>query len=198
MGPIPDNETWSVPEFVQAPMETDLLGEDNFRHLAEALPQIVWTSDPDGVVDYINPQWGDFTGLDEGDPDYLHWAKRIHAEDLVNVEVGWAEALKSGDVYEAEFRIASVNGTYFWFTARAIPVRNAEGGIIKWYGVTTDIDQQKRDQFQLAQDARRKDEFIAMLGHELRNPLAAIALSCEILASEKDRSPEGERAFGLM
>ncbi|MDP0490645.1 MAG: ATP-binding protein [Verrucomicrobiota bacterium JB023] len=151
--------------------------ELHFRHFAETLPQIVWTAEPDGVLDYIGPQMGKYTGVSEDDPDYLNWAPLIHPEDLDEVMSNWGNCVQKGTIYEQEVRIRSANGNYEWFTARAVPIHNEAKQVIKWYGTTTNVDSLKKS-------AAEKDRFIAMLGHELRNPLSAITNSYHALGND--------------
>jgi len=188
----------SIASFVSAPDDKHLVGEDNFRHLAEALPQIVWTSTPKGQIDYFSPQWGYFSGLSQDDPDYLNWMVRVHPDDMEETLATCREALRARRAYEQEFRLMSHDGTYYWFSSRGIPVKNKRGSTVKWYGTVTDIDQHKKDQHNLVQHTREKDRFIAMLGHELRNPLAAITSGYEVLKREHFESENTQSIVDLI
>ncbi len=163
-------------------------GADDFRHLAEALPQLIWTSEPDGTLDYISPHFGEFTGLDSDSPEYLNWSGIVHPDDLGKTLKVWSHSLKTGEVYDHELRLRAADGSYQWFSARAIPVRDGAGRIVKWYGATTNVDELKRK-------AREKDRFIAILGHELRNPLSAISNSYQNLVHEAIDGEQKARAF---
>ncbi len=181
-----------------ASADGDSVGIENFRHLAEALPQLVWTADADGEIDYIGPQFARFCGFPEDDPDRLQWLQHIHPEDQETTTRVWAEAVASGETYEHQLRLRGASGDYFWFSARAVPVRDRDGRIVKWYGLTTEIDRQKRAELSLRELSRQKDEFIALLSHELRNPLAAIVTGYESLTAENGDPGEKEEALGLM
>ncbi|MEP2776732.1 MAG: ATP-binding protein [Luteolibacter sp.] len=157
---------------------------DSFRHLAEALPQLVWTADSDGNLDYISPQMGEFAGTEPHDSDYLNWAKLIHPDDLEELDKVWTHSLETGETYVHEFRMRGKDGTYHWFSGRAIPVVEADGTIVKWYGATTNIDELKEAELTLRNAAAEKDRFIATLGHELRNPLSAISNSYHTLVHD--------------
>lgn len=189
----PPTPTYSVP--LEAGQHT---GSDNFRHLAEALPEIVWTSNPDGALDFMSSQWGHFSGLEESDPDYLNWSLRIHPDHVEGVYERWEHSLKTGEIYEHEFQVKSACGDYFWFWGRAIPVLGKNQEILKWYGVTMNIDQQKKMEFRLREIASQKDTFLAMLGHELRNPLAAITTGYELLSNEKTNDQQRSITFELL
>ncbi|MFY2560630.1 ATP-binding protein, partial [Corallococcus terminator] len=127
------------------------MAEQQHRALAEALPQIVWTAGPDGVPDYFNRRWYDYTGLravgpqDDGarvgppPPDVFH------ADDLPGGAARWRECLQSGAAFESECRIRrQADATFRWHLIQALPLRNAHGRIIQWLGTCTDIDDQKR------------------------------------------------------
>ncbi|MEJ6579332.1 MAG: ATP-binding protein [Akkermansiaceae bacterium] len=187
-----------TPAYAMTPDANQHTGSDNLRHLAEALPEIVWTSNPDGVLDFISSQWGHFSGLDESDPDYLNWALRIHPDHIDEVHKKWGHSLKTGEIYEHEFQVKSACGDYFWFWGRAIPVLDENREILKWYGVTVNVDQQKKMEFRLREIAVQKDTFLAMLGHELRNPLAAITTGYELLSNEKTNEQQRATAFELL
>ncbi len=163
------------------PYGSKTVGTDDFRHLAEALPLIVWTSDPNGVVDYFSPQLGDLTGISVEDADYLDWLRLVHPDDLDVVKEKWNHALLTGEEYGHELRIRSADGTYLWFFSRAVPVSSPDGKIAKWYGTTTNIDVMKKAELSLKRAAEEKDKFIAVLGHELRNPLSAVSNSYHTL-----------------
>ncbi|GHC65452.1 hybrid sensor histidine kinase/response regulator [Roseibacillus persicicus] len=172
-------------------IEASKIAEGHFRHLAESLPQIVWTAEPDGVLDYISPQMARYTGISEDHPEYLNWAPLIHPEDLDRVNENWQKSLETGRVHEQEFRIRSESGCYSWFIGRAVPFRGAEGKIVKWYGTTTNIDHLRRA-------AEEKDRFIAILGHELRNPLSAISNSFQALSSGALEEREVKKTFSVL
>lgn len=162
----------------------DSIGAENFRHLAEAIPQLVWTSDPHGKIDYISPQMSALTGLDIADPSFLNWEKVIHPDDLGGLEAVWSNSIATGQIYVHEFRIRLEDGTYQWFEGKAVPVTDKDGRILKWYGATHNIDKIKQAETELKQAAEEKDKFIATLGHELRNPLSAISNSYQTLSHQ--------------
>ncbi|MET0406464.1 MAG: PAS domain-containing protein, partial [Cystobacter sp.] len=117
---------------------------EQFRLLAEALPQIVWTSRADGVQDYLNRRWFQYTGLSEEDSQGEAWMRAFHPEDLPEHEKRWRHSLRTGEPFEAESRCRRLDGVWRWFLARAIPVQDAQGHVIRWFGTCTDIDDQKR------------------------------------------------------
>lgn len=156
-------------------------GEAKFRTMTDAMPQMVWSALPDGKQDYINQQWFHFTGADHELDKNKSWLDFIHVDDEPLVREVWYYSLASGNNFEGQFRLLHVSGNYRWTLGRALAVRNEQGKITRWMGTLTDIHEQKRAETALHESAQRKDEYLAMLAHELRNPLAPIRNSTELL-----------------
>ena len=115
--------------------------EERFRTLADAVPQFVWTTRPDGEVEYFNGRWYDYTGLSVEETLGHAWAAALHPDDRARTVEVWARATAEGSGYEIEYRFRSAAGQYRWFIGRARPVRNpATGEIARWFGTCTDID----------------------------------------------------------
>jgi PAS domain S-box-containing protein len=185
-----------IPTFDIAPVRPgEPVGKDNFRHFAEAIPTLAWTAEPDGTVDYLSPQFLQFVGADKDAADALDWSQYIHPDDLAYLSDVWNNAVRERNAYACEFRLQDDNGGYRWFSARGIPVFDSLGSMVKWYGVTIDIDAHKHAEIALHKAAEARDRFIAILSHELRNPLAAISTSSQVLKS--DRCNEIQRADAL-
>jgi PAS domain S-box-containing protein len=114
--------------------------ERRYRTLAEALPQLVWTSRPDGQRDYFSRQWLEYTGIPTEEQLGLAWIdKVIHPEDRERVQARWLAAMEGRGDYDLELRIRRADGRYRWFKARATPVRDDDGRIARWFGTSTDI-----------------------------------------------------------
>jgi len=133
--------------------------EKRFRALADAMPQMVWTAGPDGVLDYFNQRWLEYTEMAEHEPAQ-GFRPFIHPGDLPYTLEKWHHALETGQVFEDECRYRrGCDGSYRWHLARALPVRDINGAIVKWYGTTTDIDDQKRIEEALrGSEARLRDQ----------------------------------------
>lgn len=155
--------------------------EAKFRIMTDAMPQMVWSALPDGRQDYINQQWFHFTGADAQNDTGKEWLELLHPDDKQDVSEIWQHSIARGNNFEGQFRLQHRSGNYRWTLGRALPVRNEQGKITRWMGTLTDIHEQKRAETALYESARRKDEYLAMLAHELRNPLAPIRNSTELL-----------------
>ena len=167
--------------------------EERLRFMAESMPQKVFTARPSGEVDYFNPQWAEFTGLSFEQIREWGWTQFIHPDDVAdNVRV-WQRSIDSGVPFHFEHRFRRADGEYRWHLSRAEPFRNAEGSIVMWIGSNTDIHEQRqtanhlrRLAADLSEADRRKNEFLAMLAHELRNPLAPISNALQIMQRKSD------------
>jgi PAS domain S-box-containing protein len=165
--------------------------------LAEAIPQIVWSTDADGGMDYFNRRWVESTGMPLEKSIGWGWHEALHPADRPRVTERWREALQSGAPYEIEYRIRSASGDYRWHLVRGLPLHDNRGQIEKWFGTCTDIDDRKRSEEELrhAKDAaetasRAKDRFMATLSHELRTPLTPVLVSVSAMLQDPDTPAE--------
>ena len=125
------------------------ISEQSYRQLADAMPQIVWTANPDGWLDYYNQRWFDYTGMTLAETQGWGWKPVLHPDDLDRCVALWTHAVRTGEQYEVEYRFKNASdGSYRWHLGRASAVRDEQGRIVKWYGTCTDIDDQK-----MAEDA---------------------------------------------
>ena len=168
--------------------------EAKFRTITDAMPQMVWSTLPDGFHDYYNKQWYTFTGVPEGSTDGELWKTMFHPDDRSRANEIWQKSLISGKPYEISYRLRHSSGEYRWTLGRALPIKNSSGKIIRWMGTCTDIHAQKLAEEGLRDSNDRKDEFLAMLAHELRNPLAPISSSAHMLALIKSDDERIKRA----
>jgi PAS domain S-box-containing protein len=114
--------------------------ESEFHLLAEAMPQIVWITRPDGWNIYFNQQWVDYTGLTL-EESYGHgWNKPFHPDDQQRAWDAWQNATNYGAVYSLDCRLRRADGVYQWWLVRGVPVLDKNGTILKWFGTCTDIN----------------------------------------------------------
>jgi PAS domain S-box-containing protein len=117
---------------------------ERYRQLADAMPQIVWTSDSVGNATYYNQRWFEYTGMSEADVDATAWSRVTHPDDLPETMARREQTLADGTVFEVEYRFRAADGTYRWHLGRAVPIRDEAGEIDFWIGTATDIDDRKR------------------------------------------------------
>jgi PAS domain S-box-containing protein len=117
---------------------------ERYRQLADAMPQIVWTSNADGEATYFNRRWFEYTGTSEDTADAHSWTLVVHPNDLPGVIARREQTLAEGSVFEVEYRFRAADGTYRWHLGRAIPIHTDDGSIDFWIGTATDIDDRKR------------------------------------------------------
>jgi PAS domain S-box-containing protein len=166
--------------------------EERFRQMAENIDDVFWMLDPSSdQLLYVSPAyrrlWGDDASAPA--PGVGHWAGRIHPQDADAVEAAY-RMLATGEPYEIEYRIVRPDGETRWVAERAFPVRDARERIVRLAGIVNDISERKANDMVLREADRRKDEFLAMLAHELRNPLAPIRNAIEVLDPDRSPSPE--------
>jgi PAS domain S-box-containing protein len=125
-----------------------------FTTLAETMPQIVWTTRPDGWTTYFNQNWTIYTGIPTEEGLGYGWVKPIHPEDQQRVSAAWQEATSKVASYSLESRLRRADGEYRWWLIRGEPLRNEQGEVVKWFGTCTDIDSLKRAELQIIQTNR--------------------------------------------
>lgn len=152
-----------------------LTSREYFKFLADTIPVIVWTALPNGDFDYFNQRWYDYTGLTFEESKGSGWQSVIHPDDLPNTLREWNKSIKTGEPFKSEDRKRCVDdGTYRWHLAHALPFKDDRGNIIAWFGVCTDIEDQKRAM-------EKKDEFISMASHELKTPVTSLKAFTQIM-----------------
>jgi PAS domain S-box-containing protein len=129
--------------------------ETEARTLIDAIPQQIWSGPPDGTIDYCNERWRSETGLELKDVRDEGWLRIIHPDDRDRVLKAWRDSVANGTPYEQEERHRGADGTYRWFLSRGVPLRDAEGRILRWYGTNTDIEDRKRADEELRQSEDR-------------------------------------------
>nr|WP_057929907.1 PAS domain-containing hybrid sensor histidine kinase/response regulator [Burkholderia ambifaria] len=169
--------------------------ERHFRSFADAIPHIVWTAKPDSRVDYFNQRWCTYTGLTFELGQGVGWHTTVHPDDLQPTIDRWTSAIESGGEFEMEQRLRRASdGIYRWHLVRALPTRDANGNIVKWFGTCTDIEDQKQAQAAAERANRAKSDFLSSMSHELRSPLNAILGFAQLMASDSPSPTPSQRA----
>ena len=151
--------------------------EARFRAIADSMPQMVWSTLPDGFHDYYNARWYEFTGVPAGSTDGEGWNAIFHPEDQSRAWDAWRHSLETGDLYEIEYRLRRHDGVYRWTLGRATPIRNEAGEIVRWFGTCTDIDDLKR--------VERNTELLSQeLSHRIKNIFAVVSALIALSARE--------------
>jgi diguanylate cyclase (GGDEF)-like protein/PAS domain S-box-containing protein len=159
----------------------------HFRGLAEAIPEIVFTSTPEGMTDYCNKRWYEMTGLTEEQTLGRAWAQAIHPDDLPVCIKGWENALQTGATLQTEYRLRDAKGDYRWHLVRATSVRDSAGGVVKWFGTCTDIESQKYNQQILEDQIRDRTLELADANTRLQEEMWERDLARKELDQQNDR-----------
>ncbi|MBE7218335.1 MAG: PAS domain-containing protein [Caulobacteraceae bacterium] len=146
------------------------LGESQgmYRVLTDAMPQMVWSTLPDGFHDYYNRRWYEYTGVPQGSTDGEAWNGMFHPDDQERAWARWRRSLATGEPYEIEYRLRHRSGEYRWTLGRALPVRDAQGAVVRWIGTCTDIHEAKTA-------AEETDLLSHELSHRIKNIFSIIA-----------------------
>ena len=157
--------------------------ERELRLLTEVIPQQIWSALPDGSIEHCNQRVLTYLGRTMEEMRGFGFVEVLHPDDRDRILKEWQEAVSQGTVFDVEARHLGGDGQYRWFLARALPVRNAEGDIVKWYGTNTDIEDRKqaeqallKAQTELAHLSRAltMGELAASIAHEVNQPLSAV------------------------
>ncbi|RIV75755.1 sensor histidine kinase [Pelagerythrobacter aerophilus] len=155
-----------------------------FRTLGDWLPDIIWSSDGEGRFDYFSGRWEKVTGR-KPPRDIEGWQPFIHPDDWDATYAGWTDCSARGDTYEAEYRLSQTDGGWRWTMARALPVKNESGAVMRWFGTLTDIDEK-----------RRQADSSGAVAHEMVHRIKNIFALISGLVSVRTRGHEELRDFG--
>jgi PAS domain S-box-containing protein len=168
-----------------------------FRILADSMPQMVFTADRCGRLEYLNQRASEYLGVGSADVKRLPWTDVIHPDEAAHAQEEWVRSITAGLHFQYELRVRDVRTSkYHWHLARALPIRDEDGVITRWFGTGTDIHQQKLAEQKLNAALERaaaagaaKSEFVANMSHEIRTPMTSILGYAELL-EQKEQDPE--------
>ncbi len=177
------------------------------RALIDNLPSLAWTALPEGETDFFNRRWFEYTGTTFEEMAGSGWQLVHDPEMLPAVVERWKRAVATGDPFEMEFPLRGADGVFRWFLTRVRPLRDAQGSIVRWIGVNTDIDsrrraEQARDEAlretqtqreKAERAARAREDLLAIVSHDLRNPLGVVRLSATLIERLADETDVGRR-----
>lgn len=172
--------------------------ESRFRQLADSMPQMVWVTLPDGYHEYFNRQWHDYTGLNFEQTKADAWANVLHPDDMARTWDVWRNCLKTGDLYQIEYRMRRADGRFRWFLARATPARNEAGEIVRWYGTCTDIDDQKRQADVLERLVQERTNDLKRANNDLERSNLDLMQFASVASHDLKEPLRKVRAFGTM
>jgi PAS domain S-box-containing protein len=182
--------------------------ERKLTDVIETIPTFAWSALPDGSVDFVNRHWQEYTGLSPAKTSGAGWEAAVHPADLKGHLEKWRASLTSGEPFENELRYRrAMDGQYRRFLARAVPLRDARGNVLKWYGISTDIEDRKHAEEE--RETLREDlahinrvntmgELTASLSHEIKQPIGAAVTNADTCVRLLDRDepdvPEAREA----
>lgn len=172
--------------------------EARFRNLADNAPVMVWVTDADGVCTYLSRSWYEFTGQRPETGLGKGWLEAVHPDDQARTWEAFTDASGQGVPFRLEYRIRRADGAWRWAIDAAGPHRADDGRFLGYIGSVIDITDRKEAEEALLEADRRKNEFLATLAHELRNPLAPIRHGLELMSRAADDPPAVERARAMM
>jgi PAS domain S-box-containing protein len=156
---------------IMPPMASSGPGSErlNAQLLVDSIPALIHTAMPDGYLDYFNKPWLEYLGVTLDKVAGWNWTAFIHPEDVEGILAKWRGCLATGEIFEYETRVRSANGEYRWMFHRKVPLRDATGNIVKWYGSSLDIDERKTAEEQLRRNAEelQRSEFYLAEGQRL-------------------------------
>ena len=155
--------------------------EEQFRTLADSIPQLAWMARADGHIYWYNQRWYDYTGTTAEQMEGWGWQTLHDPDTLPRVLERWMASVASGEPFDMVFPLRGRDGYFRPFLTRVVPLRDSAGRVVQWFGTNTDITERVEREQALKEANRQKDAFLAMLAHELRNPLAPLLTSLQVL-----------------
>lgn len=164
--------------------------ESRYRAIGEAIDFGVWMCDAQGRNTYASDSFLRMVGMTQQQCSVYGWGDVLDPNDAAETIAAWKECVRTGNVWDREHRFKGVDGQWHDVLARGVPVKGEEGEVLGWVGINLDISRLKQAEDQLRESDRRKDEFLATLAHELRNPLAPVRNAVQVLHLKGSHSAE--------
>ena len=161
--------------------------EERFRTLADNMSQFAWMADETGFIFWYNQRWYDYTGTTLDEMKGWGWQKVHHPDHVARVVAKISACFQSGTPWEDTFPLRGKDGTYRWFLSRAIPIRDASGKVMRWFGTNTDVTEQRRLE-------QQKDDFISIASHELKTPVTSAKAYTQLLALRFQKAGDARSA----
>lgn len=186
---------------VPAPANSEVPSEADAAFLFEAMPLLGWVADAQGIVTHYNRRWYEYTGTTSEEMAGLGRQSVYRPEDLPEIQARWRTALATGEPFEKTVAIRGKDGVFRWFLTRAVPIRDEHGNVRRWIGINTDIDDRKRAEAALEDAVRLREDLLAMVSHDLRNPMNSTLMAAshiEQLARDRDSADRILRATAII
>ena len=167
--------------------------ELRLKQLANTIPQLAWIADAQGSIEWYNDRWYEYTGIPHEEMRGWGWQRVHDPQVLPAVMAAWQHSIATGDPFQMTFPLRGRDGKYRPFFTLVAALKDETGAVLNWFGTNTDVSPLHEAEQERREGERRKDEFLAMLAHELRNPLAPIAMAAQLLKLRADP----ERAAGV-
>ncbi len=172
--------------------------EARFRTLADSAPVLIWVIGVDGRIEFWNRTHREFTGHRDRLPSLDEWRRMVHPDDAPGLTAMHERSRATGLPFEARFRLRRHDGQWRWLTSVGLPRRDERGAFLGFVGSSLDITDLKGAEEAALEADRRKDDFMAVLAHELRSPLGPIRNAADVLCSESPTGSRLDRARGIL